>query len=335
MFMRRRHLHSQTGLSNISTLLVVLGIAAVVLVAIYALMRWRANPEQNADTALTIEVTTTPDDSEIIIDGKPAGVSKARFFLPGGKHELLVSRRGYRPWQQTLEATGSLKIPVTLQPIPMDLRILPGQDKADVWLDDQPQAGSLDESGGWTLTGVSQGTHSVRVKTEAGQSTVSFDFRNGNPAAPILPDGGPIVLFVSSSDGKVRAECNCIAELQVSDSSQPLQPGSAATFMLTDGKYSAELKGLPDPTKAVGIVVGPTAETTLAIFWPVQAPVKEKKPAPTIPSLLSSSVDLLKDSKCDAAQVNINQVLAKEPGNPDALGISRRITRLRSLGGCR
>jgi hypothetical protein len=217
----------------------------------------------------------------------------------------------------------------------MDLRILPGQDKADVWLDSQPLPGSLDESGGWTLTSVSQGTHSVRIKTLAGESTVTFDFRNGNPAAPILPDGGPIILFVSSSDGKVRAECNCISELQVSDSSQPLEPGKAATFMLMDGKYSAELKGIPDPKKPVGINVGPTSETTMAIFWPAPGPVKEKKPVVNTSSLLSSSMDLLKDSKCDAAQANIEQVLSKEPGNADALGISRRITRLRSVGGCR
>ena len=333
--MRRRNIHTQSGLSNISTLLVVLGIVVLVSISIYAVMRWKGNPLQRSNTGLTIEVTASPDDSEIAIDGKSVGTSKARRELQAGKHELLVSRRGYRPWQQTVEASGSLTIPVTLQAIPMDLRILPGREKADVWLDNQPLAGSLDESGGWTLNGVSQGTHSVRIKTPAGESSVSFDFRNGNPAAPILPDGGPIILFVSSSDGKVRAECNCNSELQLSDSSQPLEPGKAATFMLTDGKYSAELKGLAEPKRAVGIRVSPTSETTVAVFWPAPAPAKEKKPVVNIPSLLSSSVDLLKDSKCDAAQANVDQVLSKEPGNADALGISRRITRLRSVGGCR
>ena len=333
--MRRSNVHAQSGLSNISTLLVVLGIVVMVLVSIYAFMHWRGYPGQSASTALTIEVTSSPDDSEIAIDGKAAGISKVRRELPAGKHDLLVSRRGYRPWQQTVEAAGSLKIPVTLQPIPMDLRIVPGPEKTDVWLDNQPLAGSLDDSGGWTLTGVSQGMHSVRIKTAAGESTVSFDFHNGNPAAPILPSGGPIILFVSSSDSKVRAECNCISELQVNDSSQPLEPGKAATFMLADGKYSAELKGLSDPKKPVGITVGPTSETTLAVFWPAPVQAKEKKPVLNIPSLISSSVDLLKDSRCDAAQSNIDQVLSKEPENADALGISRRITRLRSVGGCR
>jgi hypothetical protein len=215
----------------------------------------------------------------------------------------------------------------------MDLRILPGQEKAEVWVDDRLQAGSPDVSGAWTLSGVSQGTHAVRIKTAAGESTVSFDFRNGNPAAPIFPEGGPSILFVSSSDGKVRAECNCKADLQLSDSSQPLEPGTAATFTLSDGKYPAELKGLPDAKNTVGISVGPTSETTLAFFWPV--PVKEKKPVVDIQALLNSSMNLLKGSKCDAAQANVDQVLAKAPGNADALGISRRITRLRSLGGCR
>jgi len=215
----------------------------------------------------------------------------------------------------------------------MDLRILPGQEKAQVWLDDAPQPGSPEGSGEWALSGVSPGTHSVRIKTAAGESSVSFDFRNANPAAPIFPDGGPSILFVSSSDGKVRAECNCTAELHLSDTSQPLEPGNAATFMLADGKYPAEVKGLAESKNAVGITVGPTAETTVAFFWPV--PVKEKKPVADIPSLLNSSVNLLKDSKCDAALANVDKVLSKSPTNADALGISRRITRLRSVGGCR
>jgi hypothetical protein len=54
-----------------------------------------------------------------------------------------------------------------------------------------------------------------------------------------------------------------------------------------------------------------------------------------IQSLINSSLNLLKDSKCDAAQANVDQVLSRAPGNADALGISRRITRLRSVGGCR
>ena len=328
--MHRRNFHPQTGLSIISILLVVLGIVVLLLVSIYAVNRWRRNSGQAAAGPLTIEVTASPEGSEIFIDGKSAGISTARRALPIGKHDLLVSRGGYRPWQLSLEAAGSLKVPVTLEPIPMDLRIVPGQEKVEVWLDDKPQAGSLDASGGWTLAGISQGTHSIRIKTGAGESTTSFDFRNGNPAAPVFPEGGPTILFVSSSDGKVRAECNCKAELQLSDSSQPLEPGSAATFTLAEGKYPAELKGLPGPKKVAGLTVGPTPDATMAFFWPVK-----ETPVLDIQSLLNSSVNLLKDSKCDAAQANVDQVLSKAPGNADALGISRRITRLRSVGGCR
>jgi len=328
--MHRRNFHSQKGLSNVSTLLVVLGIVVLLLLSIYAVNRWRSYSESGAASPLTIEVTASPEGSEIFIDGKSAGISTARRGLPAGKHDLLVSRSGYRPWQQSLEAAGSLKIPVTLQPIPLDLRIVPGQDKVEVWLDDEPQAGSLDASGGRTLTGISQGTHSIRIKTAAGESTVSFDFRNGNPAAPTFPEGGPTILFVSSSDGKVRAECNCKAELQLSDSSQPLEPGSAATFTLAPGKYPVQLAGLPGPKKVAGLTLGPTPDATIAFFWQVK-----EKPVLDIQSLLNSSVNLLKDSKCDAAQANVDRVLSDAPGNADALGISRRITRLRSVGGCR
>jgi len=331
--MHRSNVHPQNGLSNISTLLVVVGLVVLVLLSFYAAMWWRGSPGLlTAKVPLTIEVSASPEDSEIFVDGKSVGTPKAPLAFPAGKHELLVSRPGYRPWRQSFEASGSLKFPVTLQPIPMDLRILPGQEKVEVWLDDQPKSGSPDASGAWTFSGVSQGMHSVRIKTAAGDSTVSLDFRNGNPAAPLFPEVGPTILFVSSSDGKIRAECNCKAELQLSDSSQPLEPGSAATFTLAEGKYPAELKGLPAPKKPIDITVGPAAETTMAFFWPV--PVNEKKPVLDIQSLLNRSVDLLRDAKCDAAQANVDQVLSKAPGNADALGISGRITRLRSVGGC-
>src|SRR3954466_8937344 len=135
---------AQSGLSNISTLLVVLGVVVLALISIYAVMRWKESPAQIAKVPLTIEVAASPEDSEIFVDGKSMGIPKTPLAFPAGKHELLVSRRGYRPWQQTFEAAGSLKIPVTLQAIPMDLRILPGQEKVEIWLDDSPQAGTAD-----------------------------------------------------------------------------------------------------------------------------------------------------------------------------------------------
>jgi hypothetical protein len=326
--MSHNDVHSPTGPSNTSKRLAVLGITVLLVFSIFAAIQWRRHHEPLAP--LTIEVTASPEGSEIFIDGMSAGVSVARRDLQAGKHDLLVSRSGYRPWQQSLEASGSLKLPIKLQAIPMDLRIAPGQDKAEVWLDGESQVGAPDGSGAWTLTGIGEGTHSIKIKTAAGESTVSFDFRNGNPAAPAFPQGDPTILFVSGSDGKVRAECNCKAELQLSDSSQSLEPGSAATFTLAEGKYPAELKGLSGPRKVATFTMGPTPAATMAFFW-----ASKEKPALDIQALLSSAVNLLKDSKCDSAQANVDQVLSRAPDNVDALGISRRITRLRSVGGCK
>src|SRR4051812_37383377 len=95
----------QSGLSNISTLLVVVGIIVLALLSIYGVMRWKESPAQIAKVPLTIEVTASPEDSEIFVDGKSMGNSKARLAFPAGKHELLVSRRGYRSWQQAFEAS--------------------------------------------------------------------------------------------------------------------------------------------------------------------------------------------------------------------------------------
>jgi PEGA domain len=326
---RNNDVQLPTGPSSTSRRLAVLGIVVLLAVSVVAAIWWKRHLEPSA-SPLTIEVTASPEGSEIFIDGVSAGISVARRELQAGKHDLLVSRSGYRPWQQSLEVAGSLKLPVKLEPIPMDLRIVPGQDKVEVWLDNESQVGALDGSGVWTLTGISEGTHSIRIKTAAGESTMSFDFRNGNPAAPSFPQGGPTILFVSGSGGNVRAECNCKAELQLGDSSQPLDQGSAATFTLAEGNHPAELKGLSGPKKVPAFTVGPTPAATMAFFW-----TAKEKPATDIQTLLNSSLNLLKDSKCDSAQANIDQVLSRAPDNVDALGIDRRITRLRSVGGCR
>src|SRR6187402_3796417 len=98
-----------------------LGIAVLLVFSVYAAMRWRGQAAPGA-SPLTIEVTASPEGSEIFIDGNSAGISTARKDLPAGKHVLLVSRSGYRSWEQPVEVSGSLKLPVTLQPLPMDLR---------------------------------------------------------------------------------------------------------------------------------------------------------------------------------------------------------------------
>jgi len=80
--MHRSNVCRQSGLSNVATLFVVLGIVVLALVSIYAVMRWKESPAQIAKVPLTIEVAASPEDSEIFVDGKSMGIPKTPLAFP-------------------------------------------------------------------------------------------------------------------------------------------------------------------------------------------------------------------------------------------------------------
>src|SRR5688572_25770081 len=199
----------------------VLGLLfAILLVEVsYTVYRWRMMP--SVPSLVAVEISATPDGAAILIDGKQAGTSAVRQELPAGTHELRILSDGYEPKTQSFTLTEPQSIRVELQPLPMDLRIRSGEPKAEIWLDEQPQQVSADET---IVRGVAAGMHTVRIKAPSAEANASFDFRPGSPPVPTFGEARPSIFFVGSVPGKVRAECNCTAQLDINGVTHSLAP---------------------------------------------------------------------------------------------------------------
>lgn len=68
-------------------------------------------------TSATLEISSTPDDAEIQIDGILVGMSPSTEKISAGEHKIKVLKKGYAPWERTVkvEAGERLEIKAELE----------------------------------------------------------------------------------------------------------------------------------------------------------------------------------------------------------------------------
>lgn len=304
-------------------------IAAVLVAALGLFFGYQSlRPGSGAPAAApTIDIAASPAGAEIFIDGEPAGTSSVRRELSPGPHEVLVSLAGYRSATQSVEGSGAQSISIELEPIPMELKVVTDRPAVEVWVDGE----AVEAKGGEAfIRGISAGEHVVRVKTDAGEIESMFEFRPGAPPVPVLPAAQrPSVVFLSSFSGSLRTECNCKAQLKVNEDTRALSPGDTVEFDVSEGQFSAELEGLGS-RRTLEMENGEAPTATVGVFWaaprPPAQPVQQ-----SIPALVDVTVGQISARKCREAQATINSILAREPGNVDAVGLQRRLDRLKSI----
>ena len=65
-----------------------------------------------------VQIRSTPDDAEILVDNKYDGVTPSVIRLAPGDHAIRVNRAGFKPWERTITLSpgGSQFITATLEP---------------------------------------------------------------------------------------------------------------------------------------------------------------------------------------------------------------------------
>ncbi len=53
-----------------------------------------------------LQITSTPEDAQILIDGESAGNTPANIKVTAGKHEISIKKAGFSDWSKTVEANG-------------------------------------------------------------------------------------------------------------------------------------------------------------------------------------------------------------------------------------
>ena len=126
-------------------------------------------------------------------------------------------------------------------PALLDLHVVSDQPMSVVWVDDA-LIGDVTENG-MTITGVEPGVRRVKVSTPTREVEMTFDFSPGKMPTPVALPSRQIadVLFVANSEGKSRAQCNCVpAGLRVGDRAE-LMRESGLEMPLDEGLHKAEL----------------------------------------------------------------------------------------------
>lgn len=82
-----------------------------------------SNPEGSTDESAgfaTVLVKSTPDASDITLDGKFVGSTTSTLRLAPGEHTILIEKSGFKSWQRTISVSnnGSVTVDATLEKIP-------------------------------------------------------------------------------------------------------------------------------------------------------------------------------------------------------------------------
>ncbi|HEV7681651.1 MAG TPA: PEGA domain-containing protein [Pyrinomonadaceae bacterium] len=82
----------------------------------------QAPPESTNETSglATIIVKSTPDASDITVDGKFVGSTTSTLRLAAGDHTILIEKSGFKSWQRTISVTanGNVTVDATLEKLP-------------------------------------------------------------------------------------------------------------------------------------------------------------------------------------------------------------------------
>lgn len=82
-----------------------------------------SNPEESTNEIAglaTVLVKSTPDASDITIDGKFVGSTTSALRLEPGEHTILIEKSGFKPWQRAISVStnGNVTVDATLERVP-------------------------------------------------------------------------------------------------------------------------------------------------------------------------------------------------------------------------
>ncbi len=73
--------------------------------------------EVGATSGAQVEISSTPSNADIEIDGKFVGNTPSTVGVVSGVHKLAVTKRGYKPWAKEITVSnGQIRIDATLEP---------------------------------------------------------------------------------------------------------------------------------------------------------------------------------------------------------------------------
>lgn len=189
----------------------ILSIAAIVFIVNQARKHNALEKQkESASASVQVDVTTTPPDAKIRVNGEQKCTSPCQVALAPGTYQIVAFLDGYDAATSELNVVVGQpsSVNLALTPQPQSVRILTDLDSGTVTVDDQPPA-ELQE-GQFVIDNVAAGSHTVKVKGKTGEATFSFDIADAKEPAITgsVTAKNLIAVLVSSLGSQARVVTN-------------------------------------------------------------------------------------------------------------------------------
>ncbi len=206
-------LRSQVGplAGNRNAILGAGAILVLVIAGFLSLLIAKTGHRRNKPAAVLVPVNVmiSPPGASIQIDGQVRGTAKAALNLAPGVHRLKATLDGYQPGylEFIAKAGPTARLNLTLEPLPLVLRLGSDLEAGQILLDDQP-VGEL-ENGEFTLEKAPGGRHIIRLVSKAGTAEVPFESTPADLPGFTGPAAAKDLLAVMAGSfrGTVRVQC--------------------------------------------------------------------------------------------------------------------------------
>jgi hypothetical protein len=137
---------------------------------------------------VSISVKTNPPGASIRANGEVKGTSDTKIDLAPGSYEIQAVLPGYEPASSKVEVVAGTpaSVDLTLQPLPLSVRIYTDMQAGKVSFDGQPY-GDL-QDGQLILERITAGKHSIKIAAQASEAAFDFEFQPGG--VPVV--AGPV-----------------------------------------------------------------------------------------------------------------------------------------------
>jgi tetratricopeptide (TPR) repeat protein len=222
----------------------------------------------------TVTFTSNIDGAAILLANNVVGdkscvLPNCTLTLPAGAYKLTATKDGFKALSQTISLqrnSSELKIPLVFEPLPQLVQVNTNFASGRVILDDRPAEELRD--GQFTLSGVSPGTHTLRIT--AGDAQFETEWRNtigGLPELqrPITANNVQATVIANvGQKGMIACDCDPTT-IKVDGNALASASSGAQALRVTDLKEGARRITIGDRSLVVDVKPNPSLNVFLAL----------------------------------------------------------------------
>ena len=253
------------------------GVAIGLLVAaagIYSYQRAKQAKEEEKPKSNAVAVKTNPPGASIRVNGEVKCTSDCNIELAPGAYEVQAVLPGYESASSKIDVVAGTpaNVDLTLQPLPLSVRLFTDYQNGKVTFDGQPY-GDL-QDGQLILDRIAPGKHTIKVTTAANEA--SFEFESSPGRAPQLTSPvaakNTLAVLVANAGTSTKIHSSAAALKLAVDGNASGEVGPAGLDLANLAQGDREF-AVTEGTTERKLLVSISAQPTLTAYLKLDTPV--------------------------------------------------------------